>query len=197
VTGWRDWAPPLDPPTTGGLPVDDAARIAAAYWRDDPHLCAALQWEAYAATLPPAASVSQVQTGMQSVTYSPPMPGGSYGEAISRAQWHRSFCTSLHSFETRAVVRYRPNPGPAWHPLLLTTRTAKPPAAQRTATPPAAPPRADTARLTGHVRCHRRRQHPRPSGCNDPLRCRPPHTRACSRQRATVHANTHDTSSAA
>jgi hypothetical protein len=40
--------------------------------------------------LPPSAAVSQVATGVQSVTYSPPMPGGDAGLAMSRAQWHRS-----------------------------------------------------------------------------------------------------------
>ena len=118
MTDWQSWAPPLDPPTSGGLPVADAQPIADAYWPVDRHLCAALLWEAYAATLPPSSAVSQVQTGMQSVTYNPPMPGGDYGQAISRANWHRSFLTSLHSFETRTLVRYRQRPGPEWHPLL-------------------------------------------------------------------------------
>jgi hypothetical protein len=90
---WESWAPPLDPPTPGGLADADAEAIAAAYWDDDPHLCAALQWESYAATLPPSAAVSQVATGSQSVTYAPALPGGDYGLAIARAAWHRSFCT--------------------------------------------------------------------------------------------------------
>jgi len=88
---WQLWAPPLDPPTAGGLPADVAAIIADATWATDPHLCAALQWESYAAMLPPpGASVSQVATGAQSVTYSPPMPGGTAGAAMARAEWHRS-----------------------------------------------------------------------------------------------------------
>lgn len=95
MTDWQAWAPPLDPPTSGGLPVADAEQIAALYWSSEPHLCAALQWEHYAATLPPGSAVSQVQTGMQSVTYNPPMPGGDYGLAISRARWHRSFLGTL------------------------------------------------------------------------------------------------------
>ncbi len=49
---WLSWAPPLDPPTPGGLAADDAEAIALAYWHDDPHLAAALMWEHYAATLP-------------------------------------------------------------------------------------------------------------------------------------------------
>ena len=65
---WEAWAPPLAPPTDGGLPVDEAQAIADAWWDDEPHLCAALQWEAYAATLPPALAVAQVSTGMQSVS---------------------------------------------------------------------------------------------------------------------------------
>jgi hypothetical protein len=36
----------------GGLPSGGAQ--ADATWSTDPHLCAALQWESYAATLPPA-----------------------------------------------------------------------------------------------------------------------------------------------
>lgn len=90
---WESWAPPLDPPTPGGLSSADAEAIAAAYWDDDPHLAAALMWESYAATLPPSAAVSQVATGSQSVTYAPALPGGEYGLAIARAAWHRSFCT--------------------------------------------------------------------------------------------------------
>ena len=87
---WQLWAPPLDPPTAGGLPADVAQRIADATWAADPHLCAALQWETYAGMLPAAASVSQVATGAQSVTYSPPMPGGDAGAALAKAAWHRS-----------------------------------------------------------------------------------------------------------
>jgi len=87
---WELWAPPLDPPTAGGLPADVAQIIADATWDVDPHLCAALQWEAYAAQLPPAPAVASVSTGAQSVTYSPPMPGGDAGMAMARAAWHRS-----------------------------------------------------------------------------------------------------------
>jgi hypothetical protein len=93
---WRLWAPPLDPPTSGGLP-EHAARAIATWWDDDPHLCAALQWEAYAAMLPPTPTVAQVATGSQSVSYSPPVPGGDYGLAVSRAAWHRSMAGSLHT----------------------------------------------------------------------------------------------------
>jgi hypothetical protein len=60
-------------------------------------------WEAWAATLPPASAVSQVQTGSQSVTYNPPMPSGEYGQAISRAQWHRSFVGWLVSVPLRVA----------------------------------------------------------------------------------------------
>ena len=94
---WQAWAPLLDPPTSGGLPYAEAEQIADLYWSSEPHLCAALLWEHYAATLPPGPAVSQVQTGAQSVTYNPPMPGGDYGHAISRARWHRSFCPTLAS----------------------------------------------------------------------------------------------------
>jgi hypothetical protein len=97
LTAWQAWAPPLDPPAAGGLPEPEAALIAQAYWDDDPHLCAALQWEAYAASLPPTPTVAQVATGSQSVSYSPPVPSGNYGLAVSRAAWHRSFVGSLHT----------------------------------------------------------------------------------------------------
>jgi hypothetical protein len=90
---WLAWAPPLDPPTPGGLDVGQAEAIAARWWTADPHICAALQWEAWAASLPPSAAVSQVATGSQSVTYSPAVPSGDYGLAVARAQWHRSFST--------------------------------------------------------------------------------------------------------
>src|SRR5262249_60219206 len=87
----RGGPPRRAPPPAGGLPADVAQVIADATWATDPHLCAALQWEAYAAMLPPPApAVSQVATGAQSVTYSPPMPGGTAGAAMARAAWHRS-----------------------------------------------------------------------------------------------------------
>lgn len=94
---WQSWAPPTDPPTAGGLPVGDAQQIADLYWHDEPHLCAALMWEAYAAMLPPTHTVSQVATGSQSVSYSPAVPGGDYGLAITRANWHRSFLDTFAS----------------------------------------------------------------------------------------------------
>jgi len=90
---WQTWAPPLDPPTAGGLDATTAQCIADTYWSIDAHLCAALQWEAYAATLPPTPVVAAVATGSQSVTYSPAQPGGDYGLALQRAAWHRSFVT--------------------------------------------------------------------------------------------------------
>lgn len=95
VIDWRSWSPPLDPPTAGGLPEATAQAIADATWSTDPHLCAALQWESYAATLPPSPSVASVSTGAQSVSYQPPMPGGDYGAAMSRAAWHRSLMGDL------------------------------------------------------------------------------------------------------
>ncbi len=97
MIAWEDWAPPLDPPTDGGLDADTAAEIAAAVWPIDPHLCAAMLWEAYAATLPPTPAVSNVSTGGQSVSYSPAAPLGDYGAAMGRAAWHRSFVSGLGS----------------------------------------------------------------------------------------------------
>jgi hypothetical protein len=88
---WELWAPPLAPPTEGGLPYEYAAEIAEAWWEADPHLCAALQWEAYAGMLPAALAVAQVSTGAQSVSYGRATPGGDLGAAMARAAWHRSF----------------------------------------------------------------------------------------------------------
>lgn len=92
---WEAWAPPLDPPTAGGVPYDVAADIAAQYWDTEPHLCAALQWEFYAAMQSPTPSVASVSTGVQSIAYSPPAATGEYGLAMARAQWHRSFISGV------------------------------------------------------------------------------------------------------
>jgi hypothetical protein len=102
-SSWESWAPPLAPPADGGLPREEAEAIADACWEDEPHLCSALQWEHYAATLPPTPAVSLVQTGAQSVSYSPAGPVGDYGLAIARAQWHRSFLGSLVSVPLRVA----------------------------------------------------------------------------------------------
>ena len=51
---WTAWAPPLDPPAAGNLPAGAAQAIADATWSTDPHLCAALPGESYAAMPPPA-----------------------------------------------------------------------------------------------------------------------------------------------
>jgi len=91
---WESWAPKLDPPTPGGLPYDQAALIASAWWDDDPHEAAAQMWEAYAAMCDPVLSVSMVNTGAQSVAYGSARPVGEFGLAIARAEWHRSFTTS-------------------------------------------------------------------------------------------------------
>ena len=100
---WESWAPPISPPVEGGLPVEDAQAIADAWWSEDPHLCAALQWESYAATLPAegAIPVAMVTTGSQSIAYGQPVPGGEVGAAIARAQWHRTF-TAVASVPPRA-----------------------------------------------------------------------------------------------
>jgi hypothetical protein len=102
VTSWESWAPPLAPPTTGGLDRAEAQAIADAWWDDEPHLCAALMWESYAATLPPALAVAQVSTGVQSVSYGQATPGGELGLALGRAQWHRSMMGTLVSVPLRA-----------------------------------------------------------------------------------------------
>jgi hypothetical protein len=113
---WEAWAPPLAPPADGGLPRDEAQAIADAWWDEEPHLCAALQWEAYAATLPPSLPVAQVATGMQSVSYGRAVPGGDLGAAMTRAAWHRSFLSALISVPVKPAVphpvtRTRP---PTW-----------------------------------------------------------------------------------
>jgi hypothetical protein len=110
---WELWAPPLNPPVEAGLPYDAAQAIADAWWDEDPHLCAALQWEAYAASLPPAPAVAQVSTGVQSVTYGRAIPGGELGMALTRAQWHRSF-TTLVSVPLQSVVPTVAVPLPGW-----------------------------------------------------------------------------------
>jgi len=95
--------------------VATAQAIADATWSYDPHLTAALQWEAYAASLPPAASVAQVSTGAQSVSYSPPLPGGDFGLAMSRAAWHRSLMGSGGSVELDQAAPALPSaPGSPW-----------------------------------------------------------------------------------
>ena len=96
---WEAWAPPLSPPAAEGqgLPYDQALALAEAHWDEAPHLFGALAWEAWAALLPPTPTVAQVATGSQSVSYSPPRPGGDYGLAIARAEWHRGFLGTLGS----------------------------------------------------------------------------------------------------
>jgi hypothetical protein len=112
---WEAWAPPLAPPADGGLPRDEAQAIADAWWADEPHLCAALQWEAYAATLPPSMPVAQVATGMQSVSYGRAIPGGDLGAAMARAAWHRSFLSELGSAPLELAPVPRPVlPPPPW-----------------------------------------------------------------------------------
>lgn len=54
----------------------------------DPHLAAALAWEAWASTLEAEPVVQSVATGAQSATYA---KGYSpYANAMERANWHRS-----------------------------------------------------------------------------------------------------------
>jgi len=91
--------------------VDQAECIAAAAWPIDPHLAAAMMWEAYAAMLPPTPAVASVQTGAQSVSYSPAAPTGDYGLAMARAAWHRSFVAGQLISVPLAVT---PPGGPAW-----------------------------------------------------------------------------------
>lgn len=85
---WESWAPPLDPPTAGGLPRPIAERLAADWWATDPHYAAGLMWDWYAGTLDPEPAVSSVNTGVQTVSYDPPAPMGDFGAASRRAAWH-------------------------------------------------------------------------------------------------------------
>lgn len=110
---WESWAPKLDPPTPGGLPYAQAEVIARAFWEDDPHEAAAQMWEAYAAQCDPVLAVSMVNTGAQSVAYGAARPGGEFGLAIARAEWHRSFTTSRSvgvGLSPRRVWRRFPEP---------------------------------------------------------------------------------------
>ena len=104
---WQAWAPPLNPPVENGLDYDIAEAIADQWWEIDPHLCAALQWESYAATLPPTLAVAQVSTGTQSVTYGQATPSGELGLAMGRAQWHRSFTATGRSVPLRVCSARR------------------------------------------------------------------------------------------
>jgi len=104
VTGWEVWAPPLDPPTSGGLSVTFAQQIAdLSLWPINPHLTAALQWESYAATLEPTSAVSTLSTGAQSVGFDPAAVPGPYGAAVRQAQWHRSFLGDTYSVQLRST----------------------------------------------------------------------------------------------
>lgn len=110
---WELFAPPLCPPVDGGLPRCSAEAIAAEWWADDPYLCAALMWEAYAASIPPEPVVSQVSTGAQSVSYS--SPGGAFGLAMARAAWFRSMAGTLGSVPLAlAPVRVTGGGEPTW-----------------------------------------------------------------------------------
>jgi hypothetical protein len=112
VTSWESWAPPLAPPADGGLPYGEAEAIAAAWWECEPHLAAALMWEAYAATMPPELAVAQVSTGAQSVSYGRATPGGDLGAAMARAAWHRSFTGAVSvPLVSQASRRVRPRTG--------------------------------------------------------------------------------------
>ena len=110
---WESWAPPLDPPAPGGLPIGQAQAIAQAWWELDPHLCAALMWESYAATLDPEPSVASVTTGAQSVVYSGG-GGGAFGKASARAAWHWQRCASAGSVPVVLTTALPEGPPPNW-----------------------------------------------------------------------------------
>lgn len=136
---WTAWAPPLDPPTAGGLPADTAQNIADAYWLTDPHLAAAMMWEAYAAMLPPAPAVAQVSTGVQSVSYQPPLPGGDYGLAMGRAAWHRSLRGSAESVALDLAPPAILSVPPGVLPMVWWSEPSVPPGNGNGGSPPAVP----------------------------------------------------------
>lgn len=111
---WEAWAPPLDPPNAGKLPYAVAEAIAAEWWAAEPHLCAALQWEEYAARLPPGLAITSVTTGAQSVVYGQATAGGELGMALGRASWHRSMLGSLHSVPLRPAHALPDDYDPHW-----------------------------------------------------------------------------------
>jgi hypothetical protein len=82
--GWAALAPPLDPPTDGGVPLAVAQGIADQFWPDHPYLTWGLMWEYYALMQPPVAAVASINTGVQSVAYT----GGQspYDTYMARAQ---------------------------------------------------------------------------------------------------------------
>ena len=97
----------LPPMSEAGLPQEEAAGMLEAASPDWHHGLAQV-WTAYAGTLPPSPSVSSVNTGAQSVTYSPAAPAGEYGAALARAAWHRAQSGPLGSIPLR-------NPSAASH----------------------------------------------------------------------------------
>lgn len=80
-----------------GMLQADKDALAAAH-PDDPHLAAALAWEAWAAAgagVPAgqqqgSLGATSVSTGAQSVSYADGYGPGPVGEALRRGAWHRS-----------------------------------------------------------------------------------------------------------
>jgi hypothetical protein len=143
---WETWAPPLDPPTAGGLSADLAAQIADAYWATSPHLAAALMWEAYAAQLEPTQPVTSVSTGAQSVGFDPAAATGPYGAALQQAEWHRSFLVDTYTVPMSLVGEYpavEPVPAGLVRGTAAAWRVAAHPRRARRVPPPSPPSTSD------------------------------------------------------
>src|SRR5215468_3156438 len=98
---WEAFAPPLDPPSDGGLPVVYALEIVGQYWLSDPYLALAMLWEAYAASLPPEPAVVSVSTGAQSIGYGSAGGASAFALAMARAEHFRSMRGGLASVPLR------------------------------------------------------------------------------------------------
>ena len=77
-----------------GMSLADKETLATAH-PDDPHLAAALAWEAWAATRHSTGDggsmgAQSVSTGAQSVAFGDGYGSGEQGEALRRAAWHRA-----------------------------------------------------------------------------------------------------------
>lgn len=96
---WEAFAPPLDPPTEGGLPRAVAERFAETWWETDPWYAVGLMWDHYAGMCEDpagAAMVSSVSTGAQTVSYRPVGPVGECARRAARASWY--FARSQQGF---------------------------------------------------------------------------------------------------
>jgi hypothetical protein len=113
---WEVWAPPLDPPTEGGVPRQLAYDLADKFWPERPWLFGLLLWQFYAAMLDPSPSVSHVSTGSQSASYSPAQPGGDFGRALARIAFFERMLGDLHSIPLAVEDPQLVDPTIIWDP---------------------------------------------------------------------------------